>query len=195
MRCLNYLILSAATTMALAPASAQEQKSLLGELLRVVSGNRSTAASPAELPRGLPAGGRGGFSVAMTPEQTTGLQAALSVKIGDPVIARDVAEARPLIEKLVTIGACNTSDAAWNATNVDRLNPKTFNDYIIFTIVGTSKYHDKRFCFDVQRVGSWSKPAKNALSFQSWYVSSQSGEAGTVSFELIKTPEGRWMIR
>lgn len=133
----------------------------------------------------------------MTPEQEASLRAAIAARRADRQTGRDVAEAAPLIERLVRTSACGRNNGAWAALNRDAVQPLVEP---LFAPLKTSVarfndgYHDDRHCYDVIRLTDVSKPAANALRFSAYMVSPDSQKATTRMFELLRV-DGRWLIR
>ena len=133
---------------------------------------------------------------AISSSQQAATESQLQSSIEDPAIMEDRNEARELISRLVATGACATHPRAWNAMNRYHLTPKSHDLYSISIVpMWGMKYHDFATCLDTTRITQWSKPAKNALSFRTYYVAADSGEAGELKFTLQKTSEGTWMIQ
>lgn len=132
-------------------------------------------------------------------QQSAEQQAGQAQALATPVqaqIAADRTEAKPLIEKIVTISACATNDTAWNALNRYAEHPTSWSSNINeVSLIPWTKYHPKNRCLDVLRITNWQKPAKNALSFKVYLISAQSDEAKEQSFTLIKADDGEWMVR
>lgn len=170
------------------PVSAQSVLDRIVEVLKPKSATQSTTISPAAASAQSVA--------AITSSQQTDIDSQLQLAIEDAAIAQDRGEARQLISALVATGACATHPRAWNAMNRYHLTPKSHDLYSIGIVpMWGMKYHDFTTCLDVTRITDWSKPANNALSFRTYYVAADSGEAGDVGFTLQKTSEGTWMIQ
>jgi hypothetical protein len=130
-----------------------------------------------------------------TPSQLSAQQTALATPV-QALIAADRAEAKVLIDRLVSVSACAINDTAWHSVNRYSENPKTYETYNKGrSSVGNTKYHSKGNCLDVLRVTKWAKPAKNALSFQVQLVSAQSDEAVSQSFVIVKDDANQWLVR
>jgi hypothetical protein len=138
-----------------------------------------------------------GDAVTPSAAQTSAIAAALNARQGNPRIASDVAEARPLLERTLRTLSCATAAPALNSLNRARLEPQTYQAYHTYYYVptGRTKFHDKRRCMDVVRLGEWKKPAANILSVRAYFVSPSSEEA--VSQEVVYQREegGAWLIR
>ena len=117
--------------------------------------------------------------------------------VATPVSAQSVLDR--IVEVLKPKSATQSttiSPAAASAMNRYHLTPKSHDLYSIGIVpMWGMKYHDFTTCLDVTRITDWSKPANNALSFRTYYVAADSGEAGDVGFTLQKTSEGTWMIQ
>lgn len=188
MRIVTYLILAFATAATASPSLAQQ--TMLDQLLgKIVHPRTGTAANGTTLPANSAA--------SITPAQAATMQRLLAAPLTDQRVAADRATAAPLITKLLTIGACARSSAAWNAINRDSLTPRTYQPPFSNELVAMDNltYHDKNSCLDVARLTDWSKPALNALKFRVYYIAPDSGEAKSQWFEVQKTSEGVWMVR
>ena len=139
-------------------------------------------------------GQAGAFTAAVTPAQSTALDALLNQPLQDPRIAADRAEASALIRTVIVTGACATAPEAWNATNRYHMAPQSGWDNTRVPMFGL-RYHDKSRCLDVARITDWAKPALNALRFRVYYLAADSGEASSQGFELQKSSDGQWLIR
>ncbi len=58
----------------------------------------------------------------------------------------------------------------------------------------TMSYHDKSQCLSVKRVHGWKAPANNALEFEVIYSADDSGEAGKMTHEAVRQPDGTWLF-
>ena len=126
---------------------------------------------------------------AMKPKPTT-------MQPGQPsAFAAPMAPAQ-LIRAVVVIGACATASDAWNAVNRYSMTPQTYHAPFSGELVpmGSLKYHDRRQCLDVLRLGGWSKPAANALTFRAYYIAAESREAKGQTFDWQKM-DGQGRIR
>lgn len=170
------------------PVSAQSVFDRIADVLKPKAQNQTSSQSPAMA---------GSQSVAaITPSQQTNIDNQLRSSLEDAAIRRDRDEARQLISALVATGACATHPRAWNAMNRYHLTPKSHDLYSIKIVpMWGMQYHDATTCLDATRITEWSKPANNALSFRTYYVAADSGEAGDVRFTLQKTSDGTWMIQ
>ena len=130
-----------------------------------------------------------------SPAQASAIQAALSARQGDPRIASDVAEARPLLERTLRTLGCATSASALNSLNRARLEPRSYDATTtrLYVPMGRLEYHDKRRCLDVVRLGEWKKPAANILSVRAYFVSPSSEEAASQEVVYQRTEDG-WLI-
>lgn len=130
-----------------------------------------------------------------TPEQKAAQAQALNTPI-QAQIAADRLEAKPLIDKLVMTSACAVNNSAWNSINRQSEKPTTWSaDFKGEAAIGSMAYHPKNRCLDIVRIAKWEKPAKNALNFTVYLISSQSDEAKHQAFEIIKDDGGEWLVR
>jgi hypothetical protein len=56
-------------------------------------------------------------------------------------------------------------------------------------------YHPKSQCLTVTRLDNWRMLARNAFSFRAVFVSDASSESVQESYEMIKQPDGTWLLR
>ncbi len=136
------------------------------------------------------------FPAWLSAQQSGQIDRLLQSPIEDQALTIERQEALPLIKELVATGACAIRPTAWNAMNRYHLTPKSHDLYSIGIVpMWSMKHHDKTICLNTARITDWSKPAKNALSFRTYYVAGDSGEAGDVKFTLQKARDGNWMIQ
>ncbi len=130
-----------------------------------------------------------------TPSQLSAQQAALAAPV-QAQIAADRAEAKVLIDRVVSTSACALNDTAWHSLNRYSEDPKSYESYNKgHSAVANTKFHSKGNCLDVLRVTKWSKPAKNALTFQVQLISAQSDEAVSQNFVIVKDDANQWLVR
>jgi len=131
--------------------------------------------------------------------QSAEQKAAMAQAIRSPVqeqIAADREEAESLIAEIVTTSACAINDSAWNHLNRSRETPRTLASYSTgVSPVGQTQFHQKDQCLDVLRITNWSKPARNALTFEVQLMSAQSDEAKRQAFTLVRDNGGQWLVR
>lgn len=175
-------------SVASAPAAAQDH--FLGKVLGMLT-RPAAPKGAAAVPAAVPA-----TTVKPTGEQVAALQKALAARQLDSSVAANVAEAKPLIERLAQTGACAIDSAAWNAFNREAVTPKTWlNGLYGYVPRHNDPYHDPRYCLVVLRISAYEKPAANALSFRVYYISPQSQRAVSQPFTILKTPEGAWQVK
>lgn len=183
-------LFAAALTVAGA-AQAQSFGDLLNKAANLAkSAARVTSAKPVAPLKGS-AGGLG--LAAATPEQTAAITAAISARQADPILAREIKEAGPLIETTLKTIACATTQKSLNQLNRLHLAPKQYDDFQALTPMWLAKYHDRKTCYDVTRLTNWSKPALNALTVRAYYVSPSSGETRNHVLSFRKL-DGQWLI-
>ena len=99
-------------------------------------------------------------------------------------------ESRDLVAEILLISSCN-----FHAPE-DQLRrfkaPGASLNFVTTTI--RMRYHPPSECLDVQRVDGWSGKAKNAFRFRAQFVSAQSGESAERYYELVKQPDGIWLL-
>ena len=130
----------------------------------------------------------------MSELQRQTLHSKLVNKVNDRAIHQAREEARPVIEKILEISACyprfdigrylNAYSVAENSGAYGHSAPMVMMNY-----------HPKSECLTVSRVDSWRMLAKNALSFRAVFVSDASSESSSVNYEMIKQPDGTWLLR
>jgi hypothetical protein len=98
-------------------------------------------------------------------------------------------EARPTLEKILTISACYPN------FDVDRyLNPYTERGGHGAPMVHM-EYHPKSQCLTLTRLDNWRMRAANAFSFRAVYISDASSESATREYEMVRQPDGVWLLR
>lgn len=173
-------------SVAATPAGAQ---TLLDQVLRKVIKPRNVTAV---------ASGPGANAASMSSPQDAALDRLLTTPLQDPAVRASRDEAAPLIRSVLVTAACAKTAKAWNGLNSQHLTPETYNSpgfYDGRAAMTHMKYHDTSVCLDVTRLGDWTKPANNALSFRAWLVAADSGEAKNQEFTLQKATDGQWLIR
>ncbi|GFO54497.1 hypothetical protein GMSM_15040 [Geomonas sp. Red276] len=101
-----------------------------------------------------------------------------------------VEEARPTIEKTLQISACYP-----NYDIEKYLQPYTSGGGVIIGApMAAMQYHPKTQCLSVVRLDSWKMLARNAFSFRAVFVSDASGESRSLYYNMIKEPDGAWLL-
>lgn len=180
--------IAAAVIVATLPAVAPAQNGLLGRVLKAMT---EPAAQSAPSPTPV----RPIAVVEPSAEQARAIHDAVAARQVNPEIAKDMAAAAPLIERLIRTSACGVNDTAWRALNRDAVTPSNYGPSQGYVARGEDQYHDPRYCQDVLRLSDVRKPAANALAFTVYYISPQSQAAHHQTFELLRTPEGAWMVK
>lgn len=191
---LTYIAAVSAIMTTAGLASAAEPTYLDKFIAKLINGKRQPSSSAATSGAAVTKMD-GELAAAPSTAQAQAIRTMLAAKQSDARVAQDITEAAPLIEKLVVLVACGKSDRALNAINAESLEPQTYRSWSMQTLIGRSKYHDNSQCFDLSRLGDWSKPANNALSVSAWFVSPSSGEAGKQTFVLQKVADRGWLVR
>jgi hypothetical protein len=57
------------------------------------------------------------------------------------------------------------------------------------------EYHPKSQCLSVTRLDDWKMHAKNAFSFRAMFVSDASSEGRSITYLMVKQPEGVWLLK
>jgi hypothetical protein len=181
------MIAIASATAAATPAFAQSIFGQITEALEPKSRPQQTERRSAR---------PGALVASINAQQVRQIDMLLQAPLEDQAITTDRQEALPLIKELVATAACAIRPSAWNAMNRHHLKPKSYDLYSIGIVpMWSMKHHDKTICLDPVRITGWSKPAKNTLSFRTYYVAGDSGEAGDVKFTLLKASDGSWMVQ
>lgn len=110
---------------------------------------------------------------------------------GKPDIVQPLyAESRELIGELLLISSCNFHSPEAQLSRFKA--PGAVLNFVTTTI--QMRYHPPSECLDVQRVDGWTAKAKNAFRFRAQFVSAQSGESAERHYELVKQPDGVWLL-
>jgi len=130
----------------------------------------------------------------MSERQTMTMNDQLLLKVHDMAVLRAREEARPTIQKVLAIAACYPN---WDIgryltayTTAEKAGPYSQTAPMV-----TMNYHPKSECLTVTRVDNWRMLAKNALMFRALFVSDASSESASVNYEMIKDPDGSWLLR
>ncbi|MDR6115801.1 MULTISPECIES: hypothetical protein [unclassified Sphingomonas] len=180
--------IAAAVIVTMLPAVAPAQSGLLGRVLKAMTVPAAQGASAPTPVRPIAV-------VEPSAEQARAIHEAVAARQTNPDIAKDMAAAAPLIERLIRTSACGVNDTAWRVLNRDAVTPSNYGPSQGYVARGEDQYHDPRYCQDVLRLSDVRKPAANALAFTVYYISPQSQAAHHQTFELLRTPEGAWMVK
>lgn len=58
----------------------------------------------------------------------------------------------------------------------------------------TTNTHNLPDCLRGTRISSWQKQGNNAFSFKVLFVSDHSGAGSLLYFEMVKQPDGEWLL-
>lgn len=158
-------------------------------------GNSSSASDHASTNGGaLPPG-----VFPMTEAQQAGLKNALARKPGKTALDLAIKDATPRVADILRLHACWFPSEVTHSLN----NPLEIYGAPGSFIDGSSRglrptkmdYHPNNACVSVYRVQGWSMPAANALKFEVIYRSDASQETKRVNYELVRQPEGQWLLK
>jgi hypothetical protein len=182
-----------AVAVAVTSTAAVAQPTLLDQLLgRVLNGGKAADSSSSTPPLGTPNASK----AAMSEAQASAIDTLVLQKTQDEMIAREKNEAQILIKDMLEVASCGTANSAWMSMNRRHMKPSNHSrTRASYVAAGQGEYHDNRYCYDVVEVGSFKKPASNALAFSAKFISPISQEAFSQSYIIQKSPEGSWMIR
>lgn len=127
-------------------------------------------------------------SVADAPEQDiSGLIPAVS----DATQKQQIAEAKPVIQKVLSELACakNTKSSVFQRYAVSN----SVFAYYTYTPIENMTNHVSG-CTTITRINNYKYVAKNSFSFDATFESPQSGEVQRRTFEVQKQPEGDWLF-
>ncbi|MFT4179540.1 MAG: hypothetical protein QM612_08770 [Thermomonas sp.] len=111
---------------------------------------------------------------------------------GKPDEVRPMYEAsRDTILEILLISSCNFSNPE---SLLRRFSAPDASLSFVAANVGM-RYHPASECLDVERVDGWKMKAKNAFRFRVLFASEQSGESSQRHYELVKQPDGAWLLR
>ena len=126
----------------------------------------------------------------MSEPQMHVLHSSLSAKVNDNAIFQAREEARETIEKVMTISAC------YPGYDINRyLNAYSTGERQHVAPMLAAHYHPKSQCLTVTRLDNWRMLARNAFSFRAVFVSDASSESVSENYEMIKQPDGTWLLR
>ena len=126
----------------------------------------------------------------MTETQNQTMHANLLKKVNDNAIAQARVEAKPTLENILTISACYSKFDINKYLTAYSVAGK--QDYV--TPMFMMQYHPKSQCLTVTRLDNWKMAAKNAFSFRAIFVSDASSESRSIFYEMIKQPDGMWLL-
>lgn len=110
--------------------------------------------------------------------------------VSDAIQKEQIADAKPTIQKVLSLDACIT-----NYKETSKLNKYATDNYVFFYKYPTylMKNHISG-CTKITRMSKYQYIAKNAFSFETTFESPQSGEVTRINFEIQKQPEGDWLF-
>lgn len=110
--------------------------------------------------------------------------------VSDAKQKEQIADAKPTIQKVLSLVACTT-----NADGTAKLNKYATDNYVFFYKYPTylMKNHISG-CTKISRITKYQYIAKNAFSFETTFESPQSGEVSRMNFEIQKQLEGDWLF-
>lgn len=107
-------------------------------------------------------------------------------------LASDVASAVPMIKDFVSTSACLSKNA--NVVNILSRFWDGTGHGIGYTDPKSRMGYNQSRCLKVDRVGAWSQPAKNVLSFTVTYLSESSGESVILRHTIHRDESGKWYL-
>ncbi len=132
--------------------------------------------------------------VLITQTQINKISDSLDQKTQDKNINQAILEATPVIGKFLEINSCI---AGYNGSTLNQFAApgKSYPEFnYTGSLVPRMRYHDKSSCVTILRTQGWKMPAKNALQFETTYVSDNSGESFKHYYEVVKQPSGEWLF-
>ncbi|MFA9499731.1 hypothetical protein ACERCG_04725 [Mannheimia sp. E30BD] len=100
-------------------------------------------------------------------------------------------EAKPTIEKMVSMTACTTQQSPLNQFS----DPNSgLGLPVPLSVSYKLKYH-KSGCLKVLRINNFKRQAANTFTFTVYYQSPQSEETDSYGYAAIKQPDGEWLFK
>lgn len=127
----------------------------------------------------------------LSPNQSQALQDQLRSKIGDHNIRQAREEAKEELEKILSVSACYSKYDIHRYLSAYSVAGK--QDYL--APMWNMDFHPKSQCLSVIRLDDWKMHAKNAFSFRAMFVSDSSSEGRSVTYLMVKQPEGVWLLK
>jgi hypothetical protein len=118
-------------------------------------------------------------------------QSQLSARTNDRAALQAREEARPVLEKVLSRSACYPRTDVYRYLTAYSIGERGGYPAPMVTM----QYHPKSECLTVTRLDNWRMRARNAFSFRAVYVSDASSESATAEYEMIKQPDGAWLLR
>lgn len=111
-------------------------------------------------------------------------------KVNDDIQKQQIINAKPTIQKVLSLVACTT-----DSKGTVKLNKYATDNYVFYYKYPTylMKNHISG-CTKITRISKYQYIAKNAFSFETTFESLQSGEVARINFEIQKQPEGDWLF-
>ena len=138
-------------------------------------------------------GGQKNLSV-ISAEQQAKIQSAVAAKgLKDERAKQNLKEASETVSAFLENVSCipDTDGSSLNifAAPGHRFSPNGYPGPMI-----TTRYHNKSACLTVVRIQGVNAPALNALRFEVVYLAEDSGESNIQRYELVKQPDGQWLV-
>lgn len=125
-------------------------------------------------------------SVADAPEQDI---SGLIPVVSDATQKQQIAEAKPVIQKVLSNFAC--IDSFEGLKRLDKYSTK--NGLFVYPPIMRMDHHTSG-CTTITRINNYQLIAKNAFSFDATFESPQSGEVDRRHFGVQKQAEGDWLF-
>lgn len=141
----------------------------------------------------------GGMAIVQEQEETQSKPTKLIIP-KDKRTAAAIEEAKPLIQKVVSMHRCLKDNKGLRQLNFDAVPGTDMMRYVnpywpkTGLPIENMKYHDNNKCLRAQTLDQFSMPAMNALLFRAIYFADDSGETANFLYLFMKTDEG-WKIR
>jgi hypothetical protein len=191
MNCIGRNILIGITIVYMCGCAQQLQhlSSALAETNRALAGGNKAPNQPGMYASNTPTMSAPNMPT-MSEAQAQAMHRHLSSKLGDRALLQAREEAKDNIEKILALSACYPD---WQISRY--LAPYSMegrSDHEA-PMLGMN-YHPKSQCLGVVRIDNWKMTAKNAFSFRAVFVSEASAESRSIHYEMVKQPDGAWLL-
>jgi hypothetical protein len=142
----------------------------------------------------------------MSPNIVDAFQSKLTPPSNNGAISANWTSAKPLVEKVVGLGACGVGPyannggqdeiEAWKSlgrwTDPDVKNPLVSGSFPL--AIWHTQYHPKSSCMSILRIDKWAKPSRNTLAFRVQFVSDASDETVYINYLFKILDDGTWVF-
>jgi hypothetical protein len=167
----------------------QHLNNALAETNRALAGGINATNKPGMYPSNTPTMSAPDMPV-MSEAQGQAIRIHLSSKLGDRALLQAREEAKDNIEKILAISACFPGWQIHRYLAAYSMEGRGDHE----TPMLGMNYHPKSQCLGIARIDNWKMSAKNAFSFRAVFVSEASAESRSIHYEMVKQPDGTWLL-